>query len=360
MAVPRVFVSSTFYDLRHVRSILASFVTSLGFETILSERGQIPYLPEQPLDESCYKEARSADIFLLIIGGRYGSERSESSTSSQDNGIPSPERSSVTKTEFDEAYSLGIPMYIAVEKAVLGEYHTFSKNRNVKVNYAHVDDQRVFNFIEHVLSKRVNNPIFPFDHPSEIEGWLRMQWAGLFRDSLITRRETARIRSVEEGIRELTEVNATLQRYLEVIVRSVASSRFDPAEIIGTENARLSDVRTENALLKSNLFMHFMRDHLVPFDVLYPILKMSSSVKAFAEKLRSCILAGSGRVRCGMLDKYVENDNPQNSFVRDLTEVFNIVHGHRFVTTVTSTTTTSTPMNDAVQEGGGTSSSSSR
>jgi hypothetical protein len=72
MAKPRVFVSSTFYDLKHIRSSLDIFIESLGFEPILSEKGDIAYSPDHPLDESCYREVQTSDIFVLIIGGRYG------------------------------------------------------------------------------------------------------------------------------------------------------------------------------------------------------------------------------------------------------------------------------------------------
>jgi len=77
MAKPRVFVSSTYYDLKHIRASLELFIQSLGFEAILSEKGDIAYSPEIPLDEACYREAAAADIYILIIGGRYGSEISE-------------------------------------------------------------------------------------------------------------------------------------------------------------------------------------------------------------------------------------------------------------------------------------------
>lgn len=76
MAKPRVFVSSTYYDLKHLRSSFDLFIESLGFESILSEKGDIAFSPDIPLDESCYREAGNADIFVLIIGGRYGSEAS--------------------------------------------------------------------------------------------------------------------------------------------------------------------------------------------------------------------------------------------------------------------------------------------
>jgi hypothetical protein len=72
----RVFVSSTYYDLKHIRASLSSFIDSLGYESVLSEKGDIAYAHDKPLDDSCYREASSADIFVLIVGGRYGSEAS--------------------------------------------------------------------------------------------------------------------------------------------------------------------------------------------------------------------------------------------------------------------------------------------
>jgi hypothetical protein len=49
MAKPRVFVSSTYYDLRHIRASLETFIHSLGYEPVLSEKGNIAYVPDIPL-----------------------------------------------------------------------------------------------------------------------------------------------------------------------------------------------------------------------------------------------------------------------------------------------------------------------
>ena len=79
MARPRVFASSTYYDLKHVRASLEAFIESLGYDAVLSEKGNVAYNPEIPLDESCYREVLNTDIFVLIVGGRYGAEKSDSS-----------------------------------------------------------------------------------------------------------------------------------------------------------------------------------------------------------------------------------------------------------------------------------------
>ena len=41
MARPRIFISSTFYDLKHVRYDLENFIRSLGYEPIMNDRGNI-------------------------------------------------------------------------------------------------------------------------------------------------------------------------------------------------------------------------------------------------------------------------------------------------------------------------------
>ena len=61
MAKPRIFISSTFYDLRQVRSDLDQFIESLGYEPIRNEEGDIPYGKEEELEEYCYKEIKMCD-----------------------------------------------------------------------------------------------------------------------------------------------------------------------------------------------------------------------------------------------------------------------------------------------------------
>jgi hypothetical protein len=41
MARPRIFISSTYYDLKYIRASLDLFIESLGFEPVLSEKGDI-------------------------------------------------------------------------------------------------------------------------------------------------------------------------------------------------------------------------------------------------------------------------------------------------------------------------------
>jgi len=59
MARPRIFISSTFYDLKQIRAELDMFIESLGYEPIRNEEGDIPYGKDEALEEYCYKEIKN-------------------------------------------------------------------------------------------------------------------------------------------------------------------------------------------------------------------------------------------------------------------------------------------------------------
>lgn len=239
MAKPKIFISSTYYDLKHIRSSIEGFIETLGYEVILSEKGGIAYNPDIPLDESCYREAKSSDIFVLIVGGRYGSPQSEEKGSKK----TFYERyESVTKMEFESALSKEIPVYILIDKSVKAEYETFKNNRDNKgIKYAHVDSVNIFYFIERILNLKKNNPVKEFENHSEIEFWLKNQWAGLFQELIRNRKEQAEISELSSQVSELSNLNQTLKSYLEEIVTS--TSKEKAIEIIKKEEEKLNERR---------------------------------------------------------------------------------------------------------------------
>jgi len=250
MAKTKIFVSSTFYDLKHVRSSLEDFIKELGYEPILSEKGNISYDPKAPLDISCYREAQIADIFVLIIGGRYGSEISEERGKVAKEFYDKYE--SVTKKEFESAYEKEIPIYILIEKSVFSEYETFRRNKsNDSIEYAHVDSVNIFHFIEEVFSKPKNNAIYQFERHSEIKDWLKEQWSGLFRELLHQRTEQQQYNSLTERIEELSSINNSLKSYMEKII---TDSSADAEEIISKENERQKEEKNIRELEKFTLF----------------------------------------------------------------------------------------------------------
>ena len=282
MAKARVFVSSTYYDLKHVRTSLEAFIESLGYESILSEKGTIAYAPDIPLDESCYREVRSADIFVLIIGGRYGTERSgEKITLPKDFFT---RYDSITKQEYKSAVAQDIPIYILIERYVYSDYETFLRNKsNSSINYAHVDSINIFHLIEEILTQPRNNPIQQFDRYDEIEAWLRDQWAGLFRELLSRMSSQKQLSSLSTQVANLAEVNKTLKTYLEEVVSKVVPK--EAAGIIQKETKRLDQAK-QIAFLSSNDFVKFLerRFSIDPMLVGDALLK-SDTTETFFERL---------------------------------------------------------------------------
>ena len=167
MARTRVFISSTFFDLRQIREDLERFIKSLGYEPVRFETGSVPYSREERPESSAYREIELCDIFVTIVGGRFGSE-------SHDN-----QGYSITQTEIQKAVERGIQVYIFVESQVLHEYSTYQLNKNnPKTKYRFVDDVRVYEFIEALYGLPKNNPIAPFQTAADVTAYLLDQWSG--------------------------------------------------------------------------------------------------------------------------------------------------------------------------------------
>lgn len=97
MSKPRVFVSSTYYDLKYVRERIECFIKAYCLEPILFESDEVFFNPNIKLDESCYKEVENCHIMLLIVGGRYGSFATDQRDKYEENFI------SITQKEYETA-----------------------------------------------------------------------------------------------------------------------------------------------------------------------------------------------------------------------------------------------------------------
>ncbi len=51
--IPNIFISSTITDLHYIRDAVRDQISSLGYNPILSEYGDIGYLPNLSVIESC-------------------------------------------------------------------------------------------------------------------------------------------------------------------------------------------------------------------------------------------------------------------------------------------------------------------
>jgi hypothetical protein len=219
VAIPRVFVSSTFYDLKYIRENLKYFIKTLGYDPVLSEEGNVYYDPATDTTESCINEVPSCQMLVLIIGGRSGGDYKGTGTS-------------ITNNEYREAVRDKIPVFALVDTSVLSDYNVYRKNipnksvDEAKIQYPAVDDIRVFQFIEEVRTGSVNNALNPFSDFSDIESYLKQQWAGMMFSSLTQNNEDQR---VADTLSELTEMSEKIEFLSGQILNSV-----------GTDDAKLT------------------------------------------------------------------------------------------------------------------------
>ena len=200
MAKPRLFISSTFYDLRQVRADIDFFVEQMGYEAVRNEEGDIPYGSTDALESYCYREIKNIDILVCIIGGRFGSESKKG-------------KSSVTQMELRTALNEGKQVYIFIEANVLAEYETYLLNKDEQISYRYVDDKRIYEFIEEIKSLNSNNTIKNFETASDIVKFLREQMAGLFQRLL---EEQTRIKEVSliKGLEKTAQTLNKLVNFL--------------------------------------------------------------------------------------------------------------------------------------------------
>lgn len=240
MAKPRIFVSSTFYDLQHIRENLENFITGYGYEPVLFESGDIPFTPDKELDHSCYREIPNCSMMILIIGHRYGSPVTDESL-----GDPNDLYefyTSITKKELETAISEGIPCYIFVNNNVLSEFQTYKKNTdNQNINYAHVDNVSIFRLLNDLYSSSKNHitGFTKFEHISE---WLRSQWAGEFEEYLSSLKANKTQQKIQDSIKGLEKTVANLNL--------VSTTLFD--ELIKDED-KIDDLRKKQEETKQDV-----------------------------------------------------------------------------------------------------------
>ena len=195
MAKPRVFISSTFYDLRQIRADIDQFLRGLGYDAIRNEEGSIPYGKDERLEEYCIQEVRHSDIFISIIGGRFGSESKDEASIEK-----YIQKSSISQRELRTAIDNQKQVYIFIDKNVSAEYQTYLLNKgNTNVNYKFVDDQRIYSFIEEIKNLGINNNIKDFETSEDITSYLREQFAGLFQRFIDDQRRVKEINLIAES-----------------------------------------------------------------------------------------------------------------------------------------------------------------
>lgn len=182
----RVFVSSTCYDLSQIRKDLQDGIRAMGHEPILSENKDFPVNPSLSSVENCVEAVKNdADIFVLIIGNKYGCQMESGR--------------SITNTEFLTAIEKGIPVYSFTLQNMVAILPVWKMNPDGDYSGV-VDNNKVFEFIDDV---RTNKALwnFEFRTAQDILEILKSQLSFLLKSSL-------------ENTKVLNKVDGTLLRKL--------------------------------------------------------------------------------------------------------------------------------------------------
>lgn len=228
MAKPRVFISSTFYDLRLVRLELDKFLESIGYEPIRNGEGDIAYGSNESLQNYCYKEISNIDIFISIIGNRFGSI-------SEGN-----KERSISNMELKTAIEQNKHIFIFIEKSVFVEYETFLLNENNKdIKYKYVDNINIYKFIKEIKNLPNNNNIKDFESADNIISYLREQFAGLMKKFFIQEQRE----NETNLIRDINNTATTLKELVDYIQLTNKDKEDELKEIIKTSHPIIGELK---------------------------------------------------------------------------------------------------------------------
>lgn len=208
MASPKVFVSSTCYDLGMVREQIRSFLISLGYDPIMSEYSDVLYDPRHHTHSNCLQEIPNVDMVVLLVGSRFGGKaipealnlididnllKSSFDTSVLDDA----DKLSVTQLEVLKAIDDSIPVFAFVDEKVWHDHLVYEKNKDLvgSITFPSIDKpdsaKFIFEFLNFLRSRTEGNSVIPFGKTEDIENHLRKQWSALFQ-RLLQEQRTAR------------------------------------------------------------------------------------------------------------------------------------------------------------------------
>lgn len=172
---PTVFVSSTCYDLSPVREDIKNFFEkNYGFNTLISKFNSFPIDPCNGTFENYLSNVDNlADIFILIVGNRYG--------------YITEKGKSITNLEYLHAKEKSIPIFVFVSKQVQNNLSLWKSNKDADFSSV-VDNTKIFEFVDGIYNED-NQWIYTYDSVRDIKKTMRNQLKLLFFDSLKLQKE---------------------------------------------------------------------------------------------------------------------------------------------------------------------------
>lgn len=170
-----MFISSTYNDLKEIRSEVANFVVSYDYIPVIFEKDDVTFQLNSSIEESCYEEISECSLFILIIKEKFGAI-------SKTHG---KKVNSVTQTEYNVARSLGIPIFVFIYRSSLDEFRSWEKSgMDKQFKFYNLENIHLAYFIKEIFEDKTFRYIHDFISVDDIKLKLRKQWAGLFQKYL--------------------------------------------------------------------------------------------------------------------------------------------------------------------------------
>jgi hypothetical protein len=64
---PNIFVSSTIQDLQHLRDAIRDTILELGYNPVMTDYGDVGYLPSVNVEDSCYLSVGECQILISAL-----------------------------------------------------------------------------------------------------------------------------------------------------------------------------------------------------------------------------------------------------------------------------------------------------
>jgi Domain of unknown function (DUF4062) len=275
MPSPKVFVSSTCYDLGMAREQLRAFLLRLGYDPILSEYSDVLYDPRTHTHTSCIQDVPNADMVVLLIGSRFGGRAVPEALSLIDlenlvnssfdvTVLNDPENLSITQLEVLKAIDASVPVFAFVEEKVMHDQLVYQKNKDLseKIRFPSIDKpdtaKYIFEFISFLHHRNKGNSVIPFSRISDIESHLLKQWGSLFQKLLREQRE-----GTSES-RKMFTISEQIEDIKTAIISTIGNSQSREVARGVIKYRRLADFLTGLQLANYSL----VTEGTIPFDEL--------------------------------------------------------------------------------------------
>lgn len=279
MATPRIFVSSTCYDLQEIRFQLRHFIQEFGYEPVMSEFDDIFYNYELHTQDSCLEEISKCQLFILAIGNNYGSVYHKEK---EENVTPD----SVTLREFRKALETDIYKHIFINKFVDYDYknykraldkvllktfrekniandkiestkYSIKKDFDITYPFPYESYKYVFYFLDIIHELKEGNAYNTFESFGDIKESLKKQWAGFMYESLS--RKDKKIDSIIKPLEDkIYHIDSNIKKLLEAKTTSSESKiSFDIAKLTRDVNLdNLEAIQTKVDQILTSIFCY--------------------------------------------------------------------------------------------------------